>query len=211
MMFLTTAGNQTAREIECGMRVELLSIRGVDRIEPKTGPSLRYLQLKAFFNEVFQGTLRFFLIGLLSLASYLFISHFVLQSVEVVGSSMVPTLHNSDHYFVNRWSYYLNTPQRGDVVVIKDPTDGKYSVKRIVAIEGESLFFKDGTVYVNGKPLDEPYLGSGTRTFPGEKARELITCGRNQFYVLGDNRENSFDSRIYGAIPRENILGAIIR
>jgi len=152
------------------------------------------------------------MLTVLAMASYFLISHYVLQSVEVVGGSMAPTLRNADRYFVNRWVYHTRPPAHGDVVVIKDPTDGKYAVKRIVAVGGESLHFKNGSVYVNGNKLDEPYLMPGTQTFTSERAREeLITCGKDRYYVLGDNRNNSFDSRCYGAIPRENILGAIIR
>jgi signal peptidase I len=152
------------------------------------------------------------LLTALALAAYFLISHFILQSVEIVGLSMSPTLHNADRYFVNRWTYHLRAPARGDVVVLKDPTDGKYSVKRIVALAGESIYIKNGCVYVNGEKLQEPYLNQGTMTYTSRKFQEeLITCGKDRYYVLGDNRNNSFDSRVYGAIPRENILGVIMR
>ena len=70
---------------------------------------------------------------------------------------------------------------------------------------------KDGRVYVNGCKLDEPYLAPGTPTFTDSKYRDqLILCGKDQFFVLGDNRLNSIDSRAYGPVPRRNILGPII-
>src|SRR5438132_730215 len=78
-----------------------------------------------------------------ALASYFFISHCLFQTVQVVGVSMSPTLQDSDRYFVNRWIYHWRAPQRGDIVVIKDPTDGVYCVKRIVGLAGESIFFKN--------------------------------------------------------------------
>jgi len=148
----------------------------------------------------------------LAMASYLFMSHFILQTVQVVGVSMTPTLQDADHYFLNRWIYHWRTPQHNDIVVIKDPTDGVYVVKRIIATPGESVFFKDGRVFVNGKALQEPYLAYGTSTFSNTKANStLILCGKDQYFVLGDNRDNSYDSRIYGPVRRHNILGSVIR
>lgn len=147
----------------------------------------------------------------LAMASYAFISHFVLQSVEVVGVSMVPTLHNADHYLLNRWIYFVRAPKRGDLVVIKDPTDGGYAVKRIVAVAGETISFKGGRVYISGRKLTEPYLTPGTETFTPSGAEGQVACGKDRYFVMGDNRGNSFDSRAYGPIPRQNILGVIIR
>ena len=146
-----------------------------------------------------------------AIAGYFLISHYILQAVKVEGVSMVPTLHNADQYYLKRWVYYLRTPQRGDIVVIKDPTDGTFAVKRIIATSGEALFLKkDGRVYVNGEKLSEPYLAPGTSTFTCDKAREeMVSIGQGKFFVLGDNRNNSFDSRYYGPIPRQNILGVI--
>lgn len=151
-------------------------------------------------------------VGSLAVASYFFISHYILQSIEVVGASMVPTLHNSERLFVNHWIYALRHPQRGDIIILKDPTDGVFCVKRIVALPGESLYFKHGEVWVNGKKLNEPYLPKGTRTFMDGKTQEqLITLGQERYFVLGDNRYNSMDSRVYGPVPRQNILGAVFR
>ena len=105
----------------------------------------------------------------------------------------------------------MRAPKRGDVVVIRDPADHGFSVKRIVAIEGESVHFLKGKVYVNTEPLAEPYLTPGTFTFTYSQAKEqLITCGKDQYFVLGDNRPVSIDSRSYGPVPREDILGQVV-
>jgi signal peptidase I len=155
---------------------------------------------------------QFLAFSLLAIASYFLISHFLLQSVKVVGRSMVPTLHDSDHCLLNRWIYHFRSPRQSDVVVLVDPSDHGFSVKRIIATPGDSIFLKDGGVYVNGRKLAETYLAPGTMTFTESKYRgELILCGKDQYFLLGDNRPNSIDSRTYGVVPRRNILGPIIQ
>ncbi len=145
-------------------------------------------------------------------ASYFAISHFLLQTVKVVGRSMGPTLYDSQHCLLNRWIYRVRAPQRSDIVVLRDPSDNGFSVKRIIAMPGDSVYLKDGNVYLNGCKLSEPYLASGTPTFANLGLKDqLILCGKDEYYVLGDNRQNSIDSRTYGAVPRRNLLGPIIR
>jgi signal peptidase I len=152
------------------------------------------------------------LIGLLAFGSYFLISHFFVESVTVVGVSMVPTLQNSQRYLLNRWVYYVHPPHRSDVVVLRDPSDNGFSVKRIVGVAGDTIHLKEGRVFVNGQELKEPYLSPGTPTFPNRGLFEAsFKCGTGQFFVLGDNRNNSVDSRTYGPVPRRNILGLVIR
>jgi signal peptidase I len=146
----------------------------------------------------------------LATASYFFISRCVLQSVKVVGKSMAPTLQDADRYLLNRWLYSVRSPQPGEIVVIRDPADHGLSVKRIIAAPRDELFLKDGSVRVNGRRLDEPYLPEGTRTFPeGRLSEQTLRCGPEQYIVLGDNRRNSTDSRCYGPVSRRDILGRI--
>ena len=148
----------------------------------------------------------------LAVGSYFLISHYFVQSVQVVGSSMEPTLHDSEHYLLNRWVYHFRSPQRRDVIVIRDPAAGCYSVKRVVGISGDSIYLKDGDVFLNGQKLQEPYLKKGTPTYALGHARDqLIMCGKDQFFVLGDNRMNSADSRVYGPVPRKNIIGMLVQ
>jgi signal peptidase I len=162
---------------------------------------------RSILGQVFQCLL----VAILATASYLIITHFFLQSVRVVGESMVPTLYDSQPYLLNRWIYRVHPPRHSDIVVLRDPGDNGLSVKRVIATPGDSIFLKNGRVYVNGCELNEQYLAPRTQTFTDSKYRgELIVCGRNQFFVLGDNRLNSVDSRAYGPVPRRNILGPII-
>jgi signal peptidase I len=157
-------------------------------------------------------TLQALLAAGLAIASYYLISHYLVQSVQVVGNSMVPTLHNSEHYLLNRWVYHFRTPQRSDVVVIRDPKADCFSVKRIIGIPGDRIYLKEGHVYLNGRKLDEPYLKPNTLTFPCISAKEqLVICGKDQFYLLGDNRMNSADSRVYDAVRRGNIIGMLVQ
>ena len=150
-------------------------------------------------------------VTVLALASYLIISHFILQSVRVVGVSMMPTLKNSGFYLLNRCVYLIRKPQPNDIVVIRDPLDQSYSVKRIIAGNGDAVYLNAGRVYVNGRVLAEPYLSPNMPTFVYEHHPDtVIRCRQDEYFLLGDNRLNSTDSRAYGPVPRQNILGAII-
>jgi signal peptidase I len=142
---------------------------------------------------------------------YFLVSHFIFQSLKVSGSSMYPTLFDNGSYWLNRSVYLKSEPQRTDIVAAKDPEDGCLVVKRIIAMPGESIYLNHGKVYVNGKLLDEPYLSKLTPTYAYEKNEsEFFIIGNDQFFVMGDNRNNSCDSRTYGAVPRKNILGKVM-
>jgi signal peptidase I len=148
----------------------------------------------------------------LGFASYFLVSHFLLQSVRVIGFSMLPTLQDSDRYLLNRWIFKIRAPRSEDIVVLRDPVDKGLSVKRVVGIPGDSITIRDETLYVNGRILVEPYLLPGTPTFAAENAKEQsFKCAPGEFFVLGDNRNSSVDSRVYGPVPRANILGLIVQ
>ena len=143
--------------------------------------------------------------------SYLLVTRFLIQAVEVQGWSMSPTLANTGHYWLNRFAYLAGNPRRDDIVALKDPRDNTLEVKRIIGMPGQSVYLKDGQVYIDGQLLSEPYLSPKTPTYAYEKkANEFICIGQDEYFVMGDNRNNSTDSRTFGAVPRRNILGKVM-
>ena len=134
---------------------------------------------------------QYLLVAALAVGCYFFASHFLLQSITVVGRSMTPTLADSQRYLLNRWMFYCRSPQRSDVVVLHDLIDNSLSVKRIVGAPGDTIRLEGGSVYLNGQPLSEPYLLRGTVTFADpETRRRQFTCGKARYFVMGDNRMN---------------------
>lgn len=149
------------------------------------------------------------LIGLLSLMAYYAISRFVVTPVVIQGRSMNPTLRDGECYLLNRWVYFFKSPDRGDLVVIKDPGHSDYAVKRVIGKPGDWINIRNGQVYLNGERLEEPYLNQGTKTYTPDQQNSWIQLGRHQYFVMGDNRPYSEDSRTYGRVLKGNILGTI--
>ena len=124
---------------------------------------------------------------------------------------MYPTLSDSGHYWLNRFNYVASEPRQNDIVALKDPRDKGIEVKRIIAMPGQLLYINSGKVYVDGKLLVESYLLPNTPTYAeGGSASESVRVGKNEFFVMGDNRKNSADSRTFGPVPRQNILGKVV-
>jgi signal peptidase I len=151
------------------------------------------------------------IIASLSLASYGLISNFCITTVQVSGRSMVPALHDGERYILNRLSFLYRDPVPGEIVVIRDPGHSDLAVKRVVAGPSETVCIKNGCVHVNGKRLKETYLPPGTLTLMPESGRCEVHLGKDQYFVLGDNRSGSEDSRYYGAIKKAQIVGPILK
>lgn len=135
---------------------------------------------------------------------------FVFQPFIVSGESMYPTFHNGDYLIVDELSYRFHEPRRGDVIVFRYPNDPKrFFIKRVIGLPGETVVFKDRAVYLktadqpNETLLDEPYLKQ--ITIPGENKE--VTIEPEHYFVMGDNRGASSDSRSWGQLPKENITG----
>lgn len=153
-----------------------------------------------------RATLSLLICIVVALILSLVITRYVAHHTSVEGSSMEPTLTNGDQLIVENISYYLHEPERFDVVVFPFSNEVSY-IKRIIGLPGESIQIKDGTIYINGEELTENY-GKETIEDPG-LAQEEIVLGDDEYFVLGDNRNASVDSRKaeVGTIKKSQIKG----
>ena len=155
--------------------------------------------------------------GISGLAIGLLVVFFVVQKSEVEGSSMMPNLVDGDTIIVEKVVKHFRSMNRGDIVVIsvdklQDKSLEYDLVKRVVGLPGETIEIRNGNVIIDGEKLDEPYLSEGTLTFPTVSGqRELIvTLGESEYFCLGDNRGNSYDSRGLGPIPHSYFIGRVV-
>ena len=161
---------------------------------PRLGAGRRLLQL---LREVLETVLPAILIALL-------INVFIGQATRVEGQSMEPNLHTDQRLVVEKVSYRFHGPQRHDIVVLKLPSQGdELLIKRVVGLPGETVEIRNGQVLINGVPLDEPFVDEETQ--PGRNGQ--VTVPPLHVYVLGDNRNHSNDSRSFGPVPIENLVG----
>jgi signal peptidase I len=165
-------------------------------IVPPSRPGMGRRLLRAF-REVLETVLPAILIALL-------INVFIGQATRVEGQSMEPNLHTNQRLVVEKVSYRFHGPQRFDVVVIKMPSQGdELLIKRVIGLPGETVEIRDGTVYINGAALDEPHAQGDTST----RHNASVMVPPLHVFVMGDNRNHSNDSRSFGPVPIENIVG----
>ena len=136
---------------------------------------------------------------------------FAVQAVHVEGLSMYATLDNNDYLIANKIDYRLHAPQRGDIIILRPPTSNSTDfIKRVIALPGEKLLIRSGVVYINGHRLDEPYLPEAwtndTNPAPWSIGDGSVIPA-NEYFVMGDNRNRSQDSRFFGPIKADRIDG----
>ena len=125
------------------------------------------------------------------------------QSFVVIGSSMRPNFEPGQRLLVSKVAYRFGEPQRGEVIVFRPPNNKDIDyIKRVIALPDDKIEIKEGTVYINNVALDEPYIKA-----PTNDTLRPTEIPENEYFVLGDNRNHSNDSRDWGTVPRENIIG----
>ena len=150
----------------------------------------------SFFRE-----LPFLILGAFLIA--FLIKTFVVQPFKIEQQSMYPTLHPADRVFVNKFIYRFREPARGEIITFRAPDGKRILIKRIIATEGETVQIKKGRVFIDKKPIKENYL----KTSPDYTDFKATKIPKNSVFVMGDNRPNSGDSRLFGAVSEENLLG----
>ncbi len=129
---------------------------------------------------------------------------YVAALIKVNGTSMMDTLHNKDIMILDKISYHFRKIKRFDIVVID--LDNEFIIKRVIGLPGEHIEYKDDTLYVNGKKIEEDFYHKKTDDFSLEDL-DSTEVPEDCYFVLGDNRQNSMDSRIIGFIPKDKIMG----
>ncbi len=164
-----------------------------DGVQPQT-PSRETSEWKRFLLD---------LIETVGLALILFvIINSVSARVRVDGSSMLPTLHDGEFVLVNKLAYSMGTPTRGDIIVFRSTTEANLDlIKRIIGLPGDRVVIGGGHVTVNGVVLDEPYINAA----PNYSGEWTVPAG--DLFVLGDNRNDSSDSHMWGFLPEPNVIG----
>lgn len=152
------------------------------------------------------GFLEFLIIVLIAFAVVFgIVRPFILEAFYIPSSSMVPTLRVGERVFVNKFIYHFREPEKGDIVVFRSVEgDDEDLIKRVVALPGDEISDQDGVIYVNGEPQEEPFVNQRS---PDHDFYGPTKVPEGEVFVMGDNRSNSADSRVFGPVPIENIEG----
>lgn len=148
-----------------------------------------------------------FIIYLLTLmAVAIFIRTFIFEPVQCIGDSMYPTLMNGEGMFTEKLTYTVSAPQRDDIIICRYPYHTEKCVKRVIAVPGDRISISDGAIYLNGEKLDESAYWDG---YIEDSEMPEVTVPERSLFVVGDNRNNSGDSRHVGFIPYCQVKGKV--
>ena len=152
------------------------------------------------------GILEFLVILLVSFALVFgFVRPFVVEAFYIPSESMVPTLRVGDRVLVNKFIYRFTEPKRGDIIVFKSVEgDDEDLIKRVVGVPGDKISVRNGRLFVNGEHQREPYVN---KKYPDRSFSAPTIVPKGHVFVMGDNRTNSQDSRVFGPVPKRNIEG----
>ena len=173
------------------------------------------VKIKLLEEDEAPSSLLIWIIGIIILVKI--VQAFIIQPFIVDGASMLPTYHNQEFLLVDKLSYRLKNPERGDVMIFKlyennnNPYEGKHLIKRVIGLPGERVVVKDGTTtiynkaYPNGFLLEEPFV-----TYKDLQKNADVTLDEYHYFMMGDNRAQSYDSRDWGALDQVNIKGQVL-
>jgi signal peptidase I len=152
------------------------------------------------------GALEYLVILLVSFALVFgFVRPFVMEAFWIPSGSMIPTLEIGDRVLVNKFIYRFTEPERGDIIVFQSvDSSNEDLIKRVVGLPGDKIAVRGGKLFVNGEPQKEPYTN---KKLPDRSFFAKTTVPKDHVFVMGDNRGNSADSRVFGPLPKKNIEG----
>ena len=166
--------------------------------------------IKNFLNFTFE----LVKVVVISLIIIIPVRYYLIQPFYVKGASMEPNFYDREYLIVDEISYKFNKPERGQIIVFRYPRNPQeYFIKRIIGIPGERVQIKEGYIYIynssnpDGVKLEEDYLSNDINTY--SLNNEIIALGENEYYILGDNRNSSKDSRSFGAVDESFIIGKV--
>ena len=179
--------------------------------KPKKLLEMREEEKKPLLSDKAKKEIREWIVSMVAaVAVVLLLKTFLFTVIRVDGPSMRETLQNNDRLMVSVLDMRLNGPERFDVVIMKYPNRKENFVKRVIGLPGDTLIVQEGVLYINGERYEEPYLDEGrTVRFDKSSNNFSVTLGDDEYFVMGDNRDDSNDSRNVGVISRDMFIGKV--